>query len=71
VGPSGRYSVILGPVIIKVLYVILVLSAAMLIGVAVAVSARIRWHLKSRRAPAGASPEGTQESGQERFPPPS
>jgi hypothetical protein len=35
-------------VIIKSLFVILVLSAVALIGVAVAVFVRVRWHLKGR-----------------------
>jgi hypothetical protein len=52
-------------VTIKVLFVILVLSAATLIGVAAAVFVRVSWHLKSRRAEAQKSAEATQESSQE------
>jgi ABC-type Fe3+ transport system permease subunit len=52
-------------VIIKVLFAILVLSAAALIGVAVAVFVRVWWHLKSRRAQVRKSAEATQESSQE------
>jgi hypothetical protein len=53
-------------VIIKVLFAVLVLSAVSLIGVSIAVSVRVWWHLKSRRAMArSASAEVAPEHGQE------
>jgi hypothetical protein len=51
-------------VIIKVLFVILLLSAAALIGVAIAVFVRVRWHLKSRRTQARIA-EAARESSHE------
>jgi ABC-type Fe3+ transport system permease subunit len=55
-------------VIIKVLFVVLVLSAVVLIGVAVAVSVRVWWHLKSRRAMAMELAEAVHDSKQEDLP---
>jgi hypothetical protein len=53
-------------VIIKVLFTVLVLSAVSLIGVAIAVSVRVWWHLKSRRPKArNATAEIAPEHGQE------
>jgi hypothetical protein len=52
-------------VIIKVLFAILVLSAAALVGVAIAVFVRVRLQMKSERAAVLNPAEATQESGQE------
>jgi CHASE1-domain containing sensor protein len=49
-------------VIIKVLFAILALSLAALIGVAIAVFVRVRWQLHSRRAATRNSAEAAQES---------
>jgi hypothetical protein len=56
-------------VIIKVLFVILVLSSIALAGVAIAVFVRVWWHLKARRAKAhDTAAETSQESKQEGLP---
>jgi hypothetical protein len=56
-------------VIIKVLFVILVLSSIALAAVAIAVFVRVRWHLKARQAKAnGTAAETPQESNPERQP---
>jgi phage shock protein PspC (stress-responsive transcriptional regulator) len=52
-------------VIIKVLFVVLVLSAAVLIGVAIAVYVRVWRHLKSRRAKVMDSADVALDSKQE------
>jgi hypothetical protein len=53
-------------VIIKVLFVVLMLSAVALIGVAMAVFVRVRWHLKGRKTqPQGPEAQGATEAVQE------
>jgi hypothetical protein len=52
-------------VIIKVLFAVLMLSAASLIGVAIAVFVRVRLQMKSRRAQARTSAEIAKESSQQ------
>jgi len=49
-------------VIIKLLFAVMVLSLAALVGVAVAVFVRVWWHLKSRRAQAQVPAENAPES---------
>jgi flagellar basal body-associated protein FliL len=55
-------------VIIKLLFVILVLSSVALVAVAIAVFVRVWWHFKSRRAQARNSVEAVRESGQQSLP---
>lgn len=64
----GATLVCLVLVIIKVLFAVLVLSSIALIGVAIAVSVRIWWHMKSRRAPATPEVDTSEESRQESMP---
>jgi hypothetical protein len=52
-------------VIIKVLFVILVLSSITLAGVAIAVFTRVRWHLKARGKANGSAADASQDGTQE------
>jgi hypothetical protein len=54
---------------IKVLFVVMAISGAALIGVAITVFVRVRWQWKSQRAGIAKAEEAAVKSGEESLPP--